>query len=284
MRYDPMTRMSYEYEVIEMHKLLSIIAIGLIFAISACGGDDAELLTCPAEPAIEELEARVIGNTYIVRAALEEFMAHNDDLCPYDIYNDTNVLGLTVIDLLPGGQLLENPFTGERTEPVDTLATEPGQTGYSVRSFLCPSLYYINGIGERYTVVELSNVEELKWKGIRNCLTVREAVERFAESNGGIYPDNVGVDTTPEGYTVVEFLPDGCLLENPFTRCATEPTDCFAMLPGETGYVPIVQNLVNAGYTITGCGHIAGFTIFEWEYSPTSICIMIDGETVYCTK
>ena len=284
MRYDPMTCLLYEYEVIEMHKLLFIIVFWLIFAISGCGGDEAELLICPEEPAIEELEAMVIGNTHIVRAALEEFMAHNDDLCPYDIYNDTNDLGLTVIDLLPDGQLLENPFTGERTEPVDTLATEPGQTGYSVRSYLCPSLYYINGVGEHYTVVELSNLEELKWKVIRNCLTVREAVERFAESNGGTYPSDVGVDTTPEGHTVTHFLPDGCLLENPFTRAATEPIDCAAMHPGEVGYMPVVQSLVNVGYTITGCGHIAALKIFEWEYSPTSICIMIDGETVYCTK
>jgi len=269
--------------VIEMHKLFFIIMIGLIVSMSACSEEEVEILSAPSVPTIEELEAKVIENCYIVRDALEEYRAHNDRACPVDIYTDTNDLGLTLIDLLPDGQLLENPFTGERTEPIDTIATEPGQTGYYMRSPWMPFLYYINGIGESLTIAELSNLEELEWKVIQNCLAVREAAEMWATLSGGIYPSNVGVSTTPGGYTLTSLLPDGHLLENPFTGCATEPVDACAANPGETGYNPIVQNLLDAGYTITGTGALANITILTFSYSPLYTCITIYGEVIYCT-
>lgn len=269
--------------MIIMRNVLIIIVISMILSLPACSGDDHEIVSVPISPSKDELEARVIANTHIVRDALEEFMAHNDELCPFDIYNDTNELGLTVIDLLPDGQLLENPFTGERTEPVDTLATEPGQTGFSVRSYLCPSLYYINGVGELYTIVELSNLEDLNWKVIQNCLTVRDAAERFADLNGGIYPSNVGVDTTPEGYTVIQLLPDGHMLENPLTRACTEPIDGHAATAGQVGYMPIVQSHINTGCEVTGVGAVSGYTILRWSYYPEYSCLTILGETIYCT-
>ncbi len=94
-----------------------------------------------------------------------------------------------------------------------------------------------------------------------NCHTVQLAAEDFAVQNDGVYAANVGVDTTPSGLTIVAMLPGGVLLENPFTKIASEPVDLAAAQPGETGYVPIVQNLVNVGYNITGCGKVAGTTI-----------------------
>jgi prepilin-type N-terminal cleavage/methylation domain-containing protein len=94
-----------------------------------------------------------------------------------------------------------------------------------------------------------------------NCHTVQLAAEDFAVQNDGVYADNVGVDTTPSGLTITAMLPGGVLLENPFTKLPSEPVDLPAAQPGETGYVPIVQNLVNVGYTITGCGKVANTTI-----------------------
>ena len=95
-----------------------------------------------------------------------------------------------------------------------------------------------------------------------NCHTVQLAAEDFAVQNDGVYAANVGVDTTPSGLTITAMLPAGALLENPFTKAATEPVDAaLAANPGETAYVPIVQNLVNVGYTITGCGKVAGTQI-----------------------
>jgi hypothetical protein len=269
--------------VIEMRKFLFILVFGLILSLVACSEEDGEILFSPPSPSIEELEARVIENAYIVRDALEEYRAHNRGACPIDINTDTNDLGLTLIDLLPGGELLENPFTGERTEPVDTIASEPGQIGFHLRSRYMPHFYYISGVGESFTIVELSNLEELEWVVIQNCLVVRETVEKWAALNGGIYPCCVGVDTTPEGYTVTSLLPDGHLLENPFHGCATEPIDGTAAISGQTGYVPVVQGGFNTGYTITGTGLIAGTNSFTWSQSATDTCININGVTVFCT-
>lgn len=267
-----------------MRNVLFIIMIGLILTVSACSESYVESPSAPPEPTIEELEARVIENCNIFRDALEEFMDNNrHGACPVDIFNDTNDLGLTVIDLLPDGELLENPFTGERTEPVNTIATEPGQTGYYLRLIWAPFLYYINGIGETHTIVELSNLEELEQKVIENCFLVREAVMRFAMLNDGVYPTDVALDTTPEGYTVINLLPGGVALENPFTGCAEEPTDGAACTPGDTGYVPIVTGLSNVGYVITGCGNAAGVTIFTAALEPYCTSISIFDEFIYCS-
>jgi type IV pilus assembly protein PilA len=94
-----------------------------------------------------------------------------------------------------------------------------------------------------------------------NCHTVQLAAEDFAVQNDGVYAANVGVATTPSGLTITAMLPGAALLENPFTKLASEPVDLPAANPGETGYVPINQGGVDVGYTITGCGKVAGTTI-----------------------
>ncbi len=92
-----------------------------------------------------------------------------------------------------------------------------------------------------------------------NCHTVQLAAEDFAVQNNGVYAANVAVDVTiPGGDTLVSMLPAGALLMNPFSRAATEPiTALLAANPGETAYTPIIQALVNVGYTITGFGKTA---------------------------
>jgi prepilin-type N-terminal cleavage/methylation domain-containing protein len=87
-----------------------------------------------------------------------------------------------------------------------------------------------------------------------NCHTVQLAAEDFAVQNNGVYAANVDVDATPNAETITDMLPSGLLLENPFTKVATEPVNGAAGQPGETGYVPIVQGGTNVGYTITGFG------------------------------
>ncbi len=94
-----------------------------------------------------------------------------------------------------------------------------------------------------------------------NCHTVQLAAEDFAVQNDGVYAANVGVDAAPNGDTITAMLPGGGLLENPFTKAATEPVDVAATTSGQTGYVPIVMALVNVGYTITGCGKDAGVLV-----------------------
>ena len=94
-----------------------------------------------------------------------------------------------------------------------------------------------------------------------NCHTTQLAAEDFAVQNDGVYAADVDVDPTPSGQTITDMLPGGALLENPFTKAATEPVNAAAANPGESGYVPIAQNGVNVGYTITGCGKEAGTVI-----------------------
>ena len=92
-----------------------------------------------------------------------------------------------------------------------------------------------------------------------NCHTVQLAAEDFAVQNEGISADDTDTDRTVFGnHTVVELLPGGVLLENPFTKQATEPQSAAAASPGETGYQPVVSPLgLNEGYTITGHGQNA---------------------------
>lgn len=85
-----------------------------------------------------------------------------------------------------------------------------------------------------------------------NCHTVQLAAEDFAVQNNGVYAANVDVDTTPGGDTIVAMLPQAALLQNPFTKLATEPVNGVAAAAGETAYAPTVQNGVNVGYSITG--------------------------------
>ena len=91
-----------------------------------------------------------------------------------------------------------------------------------------------------------------------NCHTVQLAAEDFAVQKDGVYAANIGVDVADSGDTITMLLPGAALLDNPFTKAASEPVDGAAALPGQTGYVPIVVGIVNVGYTITGNGKQAG--------------------------
>ncbi len=90
-----------------------------------------------------------------------------------------------------------------------------------------------------------------------NCHTVQLAAEDFAVQNGGVYAADVSTDQTPAGTTIIAMLPGGALLQNPFTKVATEPVDGTAANVGSTGYAPIVQNGTRVGYTINGIGRHA---------------------------
>ncbi len=90
-----------------------------------------------------------------------------------------------------------------------------------------------------------------------NCHTVQLAAEDFAVQNDGVYAA-AAADATPSGDVLQDLLPGGNLLENPFTKVATEPVFAGAATSGQTGYVAVVVGGVNIGYTIDGCGKDAG--------------------------
>lgn len=83
--------------------------------------------------------------------------------------------------------------------------------------------------------------------------TVQLATESFASSNDGVYPVSL-VDALPSGVTMVDLLPNGLLMENPWTRLASEPRDGAVANPGEVGFVANINGGIVTGYTITGMG------------------------------
>jgi prepilin-type N-terminal cleavage/methylation domain-containing protein len=73
-------------------------------------------------------EASVRNNAHTVQLAAEDFCVQNDGVYAGNIA-DALPNGDTMIDLLPNGQLLENPFDGNADTPVQG-APGNGQVGY----------------------------------------------------------------------------------------------------------------------------------------------------------
>ncbi len=88
-----------------------------------------------------------------------------------------------------------------------------------------------------------------------NCHTVQLACEEWSVMSMGIYPNDVDTDMTPAGDRLIDMMPGGILLQNPFTRANTEPVNGVAANPGEIGYAPVVIGGVTLSYSITGAGN-----------------------------
>ena len=87
-----------------------------------------------------------------------------------------------------------------------------------------------------------------------NCHTVQLACEEWSVMSMGIYPNDVDTDMTPAGDRLIDMMPGGVLLENPFTRANTEPVNGVAANPGEIGYAPVIVGAIALSYSITGAG------------------------------
>jgi prepilin-type N-terminal cleavage/methylation domain-containing protein len=85
-----------------------------------------------------------------------------------------------------------------------------------------------------------------------NCHTVQLASEDFAVQNNGVYAADLA-DATP-GKSIIDLLPGGVLMSNPFTKVVDQPLDAAAAA-GDTGYAVIDDaSGTHVGYTITGFG------------------------------
>ncbi len=127
--------------------LLVIAAIGLIaFLGFGCSHEEnaplapAEVVTPPRDP-----ESLTIENAQLVCDAVDAWIAGNDSLrFPTDLA-DRNENGKTIVDLLPDGQLLLNPYSEERSEPQSSKwPPEPGAIYYSMQG---PEVYDSWGYG-----------------------------------------------------------------------------------------------------------------------------------------
>ena len=86
-----------------------------------------------------------------------------------------------------------------------------------------------------------------------DCQTFQQAVESWAKRNGGLYPCGL-YDRNMDGDSVIDLLPFGRLLENPWHNVHTNPMDGAAACLGQIGYVPIAHSGKYSGYLITGVG------------------------------
>ena len=86
-----------------------------------------------------------------------------------------------------------------------------------------------------------------------NCHTVQLVSEDFSIRNDGVYPATVAA-VANDGSTIIDLLPNGERLANPWTKANTEPVDGNAATLGQTGYRPEVQAGIVSGYIIEGYG------------------------------
>lgn len=259
-------------------KRVASLAIITLLVMSGCENHTCDV---PDEPQFNELEEQVIADCLILVAALDSFASENDGSCanmpegyPVDVLYDSTCAKHSLVDLLPDQKLLVNPFTGSFTEPVDRRAENPGEIGYEpFRRTVYHDEHYnysshnpgytITGYGKDSIIVVISNLDELEDSVRTNCYLVQQAVELWAQTNSGIYPSNIDVDSNMYGDTVIDLLPNGQLLKNPFTKYHTEPINGVAVTLGQVGYYPIADSAVNVGYTITGVGREPNVFVIE---------------------
>lgn len=101
--------------------------------------------------------SHVKQNCHMVQLVAEDYSVQNDGVYASSLNSATDG-GLTLVDLLPNGERLENPWTGLKTEPVDGSAASVGQTGYlSIRENGVPVGYSVDGYGRTETVLTVSS-------------------------------------------------------------------------------------------------------------------------------
>jgi hypothetical protein len=98
-------------------------------------------------------EATVRQNCHTVRLAAEDFSVTNLGPYPQDL-SDALPNGTTLVDLLPNAALLENPFTGANSEPINGAAAAAGEIGYApvIDAGGIAVGYTINGFGYEYQI------------------------------------------------------------------------------------------------------------------------------------
>jgi hypothetical protein len=189
---------------------------------------------------VVDLDQVVLENCNIVAAAADAYQGL------HGAYPDSVA---EMQSLLPNGELLVNPYTGQATEPSDGSAVSQGQTGYRrIWNGAWNVGCNVTGFGDSEQIANLFEPYDFDSLVIENCHIVADAADAYADQHGS-YPDRTD--------DLMYLLPNGELLVNPYTMVATEPWDGAAMIQGQTGYTPFADGPVNVGYTITGYGESA---------------------------
>jgi hypothetical protein len=104
----------------------------------------------PAMSVADFREQQVIRNAWIVKAAVEAWSAESGDRIPACLAS-LSPLGNTLIDFLPDGHLMINPFMLLCDTPASGPVHVPGSVGYWILDVDHdgePDVYYIQGQGK----------------------------------------------------------------------------------------------------------------------------------------
>ncbi len=120
--------------------MIVVVIIGILAAIAV--PNFARLI-------VNGKEAAVKSNCHTVQVTAEDFSIQNGGVYADDTA-DVADSGVTLIDLLPMNERLDNPFTKAITEPVNGVAAAVGETGYA-------PIVNGSGINEGYTITGFGN-------------------------------------------------------------------------------------------------------------------------------
>jgi hypothetical protein len=216
------------------------------------GCEETRTILVPAPTSPPTTMEQVIANVHAIDDALAQYAADHDSNYPtFFNQKDWDLYDFRIV--LPDSLPLENPVTGERTEPHHIDEVHPARPAGSViytpyseydDGFAWVSTgYLLSGVGPAGEIYALNRLPAGAYDRFalvrQNCAIVMAAAEAFAGDNNGIYAGNVGADINPMGKTVIDYLPEGRLLENPVILARTVPRDGAAAQWGETAYLPV---------------------------------------------
>jgi len=191
----------------------------------------------------------VVANAYLVLDAAQRWAATNEGRYPGDL-SEQGLDGKTLIDLLPGGNLLPNPVYGGIYEPMDGPPGDVGDVGYMAIGgadgvqINCQIQAYGCNYSDGLSLLPDQDYDfDIRTHGHE----LRAAVEQFAR-DAGVYPHNVDADQTPSGKSVIDLLGP---MTDPFTRQPSPPVNGTATARGQVGYAPVEENGVVTDYVIT---------------------------------
>jgi len=230
-------------------------------------GRDHQLITLENLSAVS-VDARwihdiTLANAYAVLNAAQEYYAVNGGY-PDDLSQGGSD-GKTLIDLLPGGQLLVNPADGYKSQPVDGSPGGAGEVGYTAAGYGSGSWQgcFVDFMDCQLTPFAdrvFSSQSQEDVSTVSQGYYLRQVVEQFAVE-AGQYPHNVDTDETPSGKTVVELLNHS--FHDPYTGQVSPPINGIAATRGQVGYSPVEDTGVVVGYIITGQGLFEGIVRLE---------------------
>jgi hypothetical protein len=133
-----------------MYRILLILALVMVLCYTGCSEDSDTPIAPPQDTVtLYTKDDTVIAHVYIVRDAVEAFAAANNGVYPH-LTTWEGVDGQTLIDLLPDGKYLVNPYWGVMDSPMDGSSAMAGQVGYMARDVDAdgaPDGYVIDALG-----------------------------------------------------------------------------------------------------------------------------------------